>query len=103
MCLLVRRLHANHMPTLARPPAVAASGGDLRAWLTRKTLCQPVVTFAAALAAGELRTTIELDGAPQLSLQKGVLHVKIMEAKSSAKGAPAAWPRCRDASRHLPA
>ena len=91
-----------HFVLLAPPfPAAAATADDdpasnarLCSFLLapRRTPCAPIVMLVVALAAGELRHEVDIDGAPRLTVQGGVASVEVMEARASQAGASAAAP-----------
>lgn len=69
--------------------AADKEGGDgVRRFLQtpRHDACAPVVMMVAALAAGQLRTSIQFDGAPRLAVHGSMVAAETMEVKSSLKG-----------------
>lgn len=82
------------------PAAAAKDGSDpAGSKQLRKLLVEqrrgyaPAVMMVAAVAAGQLRTALEFDGAPRLAVQGDVVRVKVMEAKTSLTGAVASPAR----------
>lgn len=89
-------LHLALSPAARLPAAAAADGksaaggsGSLHDVLVqqRRSGSAPLVMLVVALAAGELRTSLDFDGEPRLAVQGGVLSVRVLEVKSSVKGA----------------
>ncbi|PSC74179.1 CHD3-type chromatin-remodeling factor PICKLE isoform B [Micractinium conductrix] len=65
----------------------------------RRTPCAPIVMLVVALAAGELRHEVDIDGAPRLTVQGGVASVEVMEARASQAGLSKARRQLRVAGK----
>ena len=83
------------IPSVAPRAAAAAeaedgssSGRSLRDVLLeeqRGSGCAPILQLVAAVAAAELRTSLELDGARR-AVEDGIARLEVMEVKTSLKG-----------------
>lgn len=70
----------------------AGDRGGLRDFLLRERRgSSPLLMMVVALAAGQLRSSLDFGGEPRLEVQGGVVvSVEMMEVKPSSKGAPEA-------------